>query len=253
MNRIGQLVSTLALTGMLATPVLAFDINKMTPEERDIFRQEVRAYLLESPEVLMEAITVLENRHANANTISDIELVAGNADALFSDSHSYQGGNLDGDIVMVEFLDYRCAFCQRAHPEVTELIKSDGNIKHIIKEFPILGEQSVLASRFAISVLQNTDAETYSKVHDTLMTFRGEITLASLERLATEMNMDTQTVMKGMHADDVNTVIAENRALAQRMQINGTPGFVIGNQMIRGYAPLETMRKVVAETRLASQ
>ncbi|MEE9427720.1 MAG: DsbA family protein [Paracoccaceae bacterium] len=248
-----NIAAAIAILIGLSSPLLAFEINTMTPEEREIFRAEVRAYLLESPEVLMEAIAVLEQRQATADTLGDVDLIAHNAAALFTDSNSYQGGNPDGDVVMVEFLDYRCGFCKRAHPEVVELIKSDGNIKYIIKEFPILGEQSVLASRFAISVLQNTDDETYSTVHDTLMDFRGDISTTSLERLANELNLDTAIIMAEMDSDAVSAVISQNRALAQQMQINGTPGFVIGNQMVRGYAPLDTMRQIVADLRLASR
>jgi len=243
----------LAFWTMLTTPLLAFEINEMTPEERDIFRAEVRAYLLESPEVLMEAIAILEQRQAAAANVSDVEMIASNADALFADGFSYAGGNLEGDVVMVEFLDYRCPFCKRAHPEVAELIRTDANIKYIIKEFPILGEESDLASRFAISVLQNVDAETYREVSDTLMEFRGSITFASLDRLATQFGLDVPTIMGAMDSPKVSAVIAENRALAQRMQINGTPGFIIGDQMVRGYVPLDGMQQIVADIRVATQ
>ena len=167
-----------------ATPVQSFELNAMSDEERKIFREEVRAYLLESPEVLMEAIAVLEQRQAGDQASNDSALVASHAEPLFNDGFSYVGGNPDGDIVMVEFQDYKCGFCKRAHPEVAELVRSDGNIKLIIKEYPILGEQSLLAARFAVSVLHNTDPETYAKVNDALMSFRGEVTSASLERLS---------------------------------------------------------------------
>ncbi|MEE9389284.1 MAG: DsbA family protein [Paracoccaceae bacterium] len=238
---------------LLSAQAQAFEINTMTPEERAIFRQEVRSYLLESPEVLMEAIAVLEQRQATANAVSDVELIANNTAALFTDAGSFEGGNPEGDIVMVEFLDYRCGFCKRAHPEVVELIRADGNIKLIVKEFPILGEQSVLASRFAISVLQNADADTYEIVHDELMAFRGDITVQSLERLANELNLETATIMGAMQSDNVSNVIAENRALAVRLQINGTPAFIMGNQLMRGYVPLDGMQKIVADLRLASR
>lgn len=242
-----------ALWACFSTPLLAFEINSMSDEERQIFREEVRAYLLSNPEVLIEAIGVLEQRQEAAADVGDEQLIAVNSAAIFDDTGSYVGGNLDGDIVMVEFLDYKCGFCKRAFPEVSELIRTDGNIRFIIKEFPILGEQSVLASRFAISVLQNADAETYAEVHDNLMAFRGEISTASLERLANTLGLDVPKIMEGMNADAVTAVIAENRALAQRIDINGTPGFVIGNQMVRGYMPLDGMRELISEIRLASQ
>jgi len=242
------LVTTAAML-CLSTPVAALDITAMTDTERQQFRQEIRAYLLENPEVLMEAIAVLEQRQQQAQTADDSTLIATNAQALFEDQNSYLGGNPDGDVTVVEFLDYRCGFCKRAHPEVTELVNSDGNIRYIVKELPILGDQSVLASRFAISTLQNAGPEAYAKVHDALMEFRGEISQSSLKRLAKSLGLGAGQIMKAMDSDDVSAVISENRALAQRMQISGTPSFVMGAQILRGYVPLDGMKEIVAISR----
>ncbi len=244
-----RIAAAAALWACLATPLLAFDINEMNDAERLSFRDEIRAYLLENPEVLIEAINVLEQRQAGTQETNDQTLVATHAQELFSDGYSYVGGNPDGDVTVVEFLDYRCGYCKKAHPEVAELIKSDGNIRYIVKEFPILGEQSVMASRFAISVLQNAGPEAYEIVHDNLMAFRGDISTRSLERLAKQLNLDVATIMDGMASPAVSDVINKNRTLGQLMQISGTPSFVMGDQMLRGYVPLDGMREVVASLR----
>lgn len=230
----------------LVTPASLAALND---SERQAFRDQVRAYLMESPEVLLEAIAVLEQRQQQNQTASDSDLVASNAEALFDDGYSFVGGNPDGDVTMVEFLDYRCTFCRRSHPEVAELILADGNIRYIVKEYPILGDQSVLASRFAISVLMNAGPSSYAIMLDTLMTFRGSFTRAALERLSDDMGLDTAVIMAGMNDDPVTTMINRNRALAQRMQINGTPGFIMGDQVIRGYVPLGDMQQIVAQIR----
>ncbi len=197
----------------------------------------------------MEAIGVLEKRQAETQVSNDQTLIQANSDALFNDGYSYVGGNLEGDVTMVEFLDYQCGYCKKAHPEVTELIKGDGNIRYIVKEFPILGDASVLAARFAISVKQVAGDEAYAAVHDELMAFRGEISKESLETVATSRGLDADAIMAAMDSDAVTEVISQNHALAQRMQINGTPGFVIGDQMLRGYVPLDGMQQVVAQIR----
>ncbi|MDJ0629046.1 MAG: DsbA family protein [Rhodobacter sp.] len=237
------------LVALLAAPLAAFDMNAMTDAEREVFRAEIRAYLMDNPEVLLEAIDVLEERQAAEQAAGDIELVQVNAESIFNDGYSYVGGNPDGDITVVEFLDYRCGYCKRAHPEVTELIASDGNIRYIIKEFPILGEQSVLASRFAIAVKEVEGPEAYLETHDTLMTLRGEISEASLSDLSEQLGYDTPSVFDAMNSDVVQDQIAQNRQLAQRLQINGTPSFIFETEMLRGYAPLEAMRDVVEELR----
>ncbi len=238
-----------AFAATIAAPAAAFDISDMTEGERADFREEIRAYLLDNPEVLMEAIGVLEARQAEAQEQGDVALVQVNAADIFEDDHSWVGGNLEGDLTIVEFMDYRCGYCRQAFPEVQELIESDGNIRYIVKEFPILGEQSVLASRFAISVKLNAGDEAYETIHNRMMTLRAEISEASLIALAEDAGLDADTIMEGMSAPEVEEIIAENRALAQRLRINGTPSFIFGDQMIRGYAPLPSMREIVKEER----
>jgi len=245
MNRL----ATAVLLMSLAIPAGATDLSSLTDAERQAFRDEVRTYLLDNPEVLMEAIGVLEKRQAEAQVGNDQALIQANADALFDDGYSFVGGNPEGDVTVVEFLDYQCGYCKKAHPEVTQLIEGDGNIRYIVKEFPILGDASVLASRFAISVKQVAGDDAYEQIHNELMTFRGQISTASLENLAESQNLDAAAIMAQMDSDAVSDVIAKNHALAQRMQVNGTPGFVIGDQMLRGYVPLDGMQQVVAQVR----
>lgn len=225
------------------------DFRAMTPEQRQIFRDEVRAYLLDHPEVLVEAIRELERRQSVAQQASDADLLAANRDALFDDGHSFVGGNPDGDVTLIEFLDYRCTFCRRAHPEIAELLETDGNIRWVVKEFPILGADSTLSSRFAVAVLQTAGPAAYAAVHDRLMTLRSQVTPEVLARIAAEVGADADTVMARMETDAVTAVIEANYALARRLAINGTPTFVLQDTFLRGYAPLDTMRALVAAAR----
>lgn len=242
-------LAALATAAALALPAQAFDLQDMSAAERDAFRAEIRTYLLENPEVIMEAVAVLEQRQAEEQARGDSDMIKANAGALFDDGHSWVGGNPDGDITLVEFMDYRCGYCKRAFPEVESLIEADGNIRLIIKEFPILGEQSVLASRFAIATLQVAGDEGYKQVHDALMTFRGEISKPALERLAEGFDLDAEAIIARMDSDAVTEVINENRALGQRLNITGTPSFVMEDQMLRGYVPLDAMQQIADDIR----
>lgn len=242
-----------ALAALFAAPALAFDLAEMTDDERAIFRDEVRAYLLDNPEVLMEAIAVLERRQAAEQVASDAALVAVNAEALFNDGYSHVAGNPEGDITIVEFVDYRCGYCRKAHPEVQELVEMDGNIRLILKEFPILGEDSMLSARFAIATQMVVSEDAYAKMHDALMTLRANATPEALVALADGMGLDGGAILEAALAPAVDAIIGANHALAGRMQINGTPGFVIGDQILRGYLPLEGMQEIVAEVRHAAQ
>lgn len=244
-----RLALSFALGLGLATAAAATDIDQMTDAEREAFGAEVRAYLLENPEVLIEAYNVLEQRQAQAEAVADRNLAQANMDALYNDGHSWVGGNPDGDITIVEFMDYRCGYCKRAFPEVEELIESDGNIRFIVKEFPILGEASVLASRFAIAAHQLYDGETYKLVHDTLMEFRGDITPDSLAQLADTFGLDSAAILERATSNEVTAVLQANMELAQILQISGTPTFVVEDEMVRGYMPLAAMQQTVEEQR----
>jgi protein-disulfide isomerase len=242
---------TLAAGLAAALPATAqdFDISDMTPEQREAFGTQVRDYLLENPQVIMEAVNALENRQAEQQAVADQQIVADNADALFRDGYSYVGGNPDGDITIVEFSDYRCGYCRRAFPEVEELIESDGNIRFIMKEFPILGEASITSSRFAIATLMEAGDEAYKAVHDALITLEGEPSEPVLRRLADTLGLDAEAIIARMSDEEVTRRIQETRELATRLQINGTPSFVFGDQMLRGYVPLDGMRQLVDEIR----
>ncbi|MEM8553904.1 MAG: DsbA family protein [Pseudomonadota bacterium] len=230
-------------------PAQAFDVGSMTDSERADFQAEIRQYLLENPEVIMEAIGVLEQRQAEAQARADQDLVASQSEALFNDGFSWVGGNPDGDITMVEFIDYRCGYCRRAHGEVAELVASDGNIRLIVKEFPILGEDSLTSARFAVAVRMLGGADAYKSVHDELIQLRGSPSPEVLTRLGEAAGVDMEEVFPLMASAEVQAELQVTRALAQTLGVNGTPTFVVGNEILRGYLPLDAMREVVAQER----
>ena len=233
----------------LALPATAMDLTELSDAERAQFRAEVRAYLMENPEVIMEAVNLLEQQQAAAQEQADLSMVSDNAAAIFDDGYSFVGGNPDGDITLVEFLDYKCGYCKRAHGEVAKLLETDGNIRLIVKEFPILGEQSLLASRFAISTLMVEGPDAYHALNDALMTMNGDLSVPVMSRLANTLGFDADKIVAGMDADEVTTRIADTRALAQRLQITGTPTFVMHDEMLRGYLPYDQMQALLDEKR----
>lgn len=238
-----------ALIAGLALPATALDLDEMTEAERAAFGAEVRAYLMENPEVIMEAVELLQQREAEEQARADFDLVADNADAIFDDGYSWVGGNPDGDIVLVEFLDYRCGYCKRAHGEVARLLEEDGNIKLIVKEFPILGEQSLLASRWAVATKQVAGDEAYKDMNDALMAFRGDVTVPALRRLGETYGLDVDAIEAALNSEEVTQVIADTRALAQKLQITGTPTFVMQDELLRGFLPFDGMMEMVEQKR----
>ncbi len=235
-----------ALLGLtlISAPAHALDLNAMSDAEKAEFGAQVREYLLENPEVIIEAINILEQRNAATQELADRELVAANAEELFNDGYSWVGGNPDGDITLVEFMDYRCGYCRRAVPEVASLLAEDGNIRLVIKEFPILGDASVLSSRFAVATKHVAGDDAYKQVHDALLEFSGEPSEVTLRRISDGLALDSDAIIAAMDSDRVTDEITRTRALAQRMQISGTPSFVLGTEMLRGFLPADQMKQI---------
>jgi len=238
------------MASLTTSPLAALDLAAMTAAERAAFQNEIRTYLLENPEVIMEAVAVLEERQAGQQADADASLVQVNGADLFEDANSFVGGNLEGDLTLVEFVDYRCGYCRKAHDEVAQLIEADGNIRFIVKEFPILGEASVVSSRFAVATKLVAGDEAYKAVSDALIKLKSDVEESVLRALASSsLSLDPDAILAKMESDEVTAVIAENRALGQRLNISGTPTFVMGNQILRGYMPLAQMQEIAEDIR----
>lgn len=240
---------TAVLCGALICALGPSLAQSQTDAEKAAFGAQVRAYLLENPQVIIEAMTILQAREDAAAGAQDVQLVQANKDAIFNDGTSWVGGNPDGDVTIVEFTDYRCGFCRKAFSEIEALIKTDGNIRFIVKEFPILGEGSVASAQFALAVLALHGNDAYKAAHDGLITLRGEPDAATLSALAEELGHDPAPILTEMGGPRVAAQIEANYALGQALNITGTPTFVVGDQLLRGYLPLEAMQEVVAQER----
>jgi protein-disulfide isomerase len=248
------LAALAALAMALAAPAAAQEQSSPFSEaERTALHAEIRAYLLEHPELLLEVIQKLEAQQQAEMAASDEALVAANAEALFDDGFSHVAGNPDGDLTIVEFLDYQCGYCRRAHPEVGELVAADGDIRLVVKEMPILGPGSELAARAALATLIAEGPEAYETLHDRLMRLDGQVDDIRLDALLAELGHDPAAIREGMDAPEVDRRLAETRALAESLAITGTPTFVIGDRMLRGYLPLQAMQAMVAEVRAAAE
>ncbi len=242
-----RLLPALALAAA-ATAAPAADLS-LDPEDRALLRAEVRNYLLEHPEVIMEAVKALEDRRLAAEAAAADTLVSDNADAIFNDGYSHVAGNPDGDVTVVEFTDYNCGYCKKAHEEVRQLISSDPGIRYVIKEFPILGPSSVTAARAALAALAQDDGAHYMAFNDALMSHRGGLSDAQVWLLAEDAGLDADRLKRDAASPEIAARIEKTYDLARTLQINGTPTFVMGDRLLRGYVPLDALEDAVAEIR----
>ena len=250
----------LAAAALLAAPLLVApapaaaqtalsDAMSLDPEGRAVLRSEIRKYLLEHPEVIMEAVKVLEDRREAAEATEARDMVSSHRDEIFDDGYSHVAGNPEGDVTVVEFIDYNCGYCKKAHADVRKLVETDAGLRYVVKEFPILGPTSVTAAKAALAARAQQDGKLYMAFNDALMGHRGALTDAQIWSIAEEVGLDVDALQAEAESDEIKSQIERTYELAKKLQIQGTPTFVIGEELVRGYAPLDHMREVVAAAR----
>ncbi|MDH3580297.1 MAG: DsbA family protein [Hyphomicrobiales bacterium] len=210
--------------------------------------QMVRDYLVRNPEILIEMSGELERRQAKTQKETQEKAISQNADDIFRAANALVAGNPKGDVTVVEFFDYNCGFCKRAFPNLLKLIDSDPNVRVVLKEFPIFGEGSASAARVAIAAKNQGK---YMELHTEMLKTRGQVTQASALRAAEKLGLDIEKLKKDMESAEVRAEISETRALAEKLGIQGTPFYLVGDRTIPG-APnnlYELFQKHVAEIR----
>lgn len=239
-----------AAVALPALPAAAqgFDPADMSETERAAFGAAVRAYILENPGVIREAVEALQARESAAQAEEESRRVRQYMAALHDTSYAWAGGDADGDVTVVEFLDYRCGYCKRAHPAVKEALESDGDFRLIVREYPILGPESVAAGKMAMAAYR-IDAALYPVLSDALMEFQGQLDETSAYRIAERVGYDVAELKALAGSEEIDAKLAETYRLAEALGVRGTPTFVIGDRIVRGAVPAGQLVAMIAAER----
>lgn len=236
----------LLLGALTVTATAARAADDIDPARRAEVETIVHDYLLRNPEVLVEAITALESKQKAEENKAAQGKIASNRDALLRDSRDQVIGNPKGDVTLVEFFDYRCGYCKHAQPDVLALVAEDPKLRVVLKEFPILGPDSVIASRVAQAAIAQGK---YEALHNALFAATGKLDSAKIFEIAGSVGLDQARLKADMQAPAIDKQIEDNHALAETLGISGTPAFIVGDQLIPGAMPIDTLRKAVADAR----
>lgn len=249
MSRLFRSFAVLVAFLVMPQMVVAQQSQPFTPEQKAALTQLVREVLVSNPEILIEAMNALETKQqAEAGKAAKAAIVA-NRKAIYEDGVSYVAGNPKGDVTIVEFFDYRCGYCKQVQPSLMTLLKEDSKVRLVLKELPVLGPESVLAARVAVAALEQGKGAKYLALHNAMMEFRGQLTEAEVFRMAGQAGLDIARLKTDMATPKTEQILRANLALADTLGIQGTPGFVIGDQLVPGAIPLDTLRQLVKEAR----
>jgi len=235
----------------LALAVVAFAPHAnaqsaFTPAQQQELQKLIHDYLQNHPEAVIEALKAEKQKEDAATAANQRKAIAQNRTALLSDPDSVVGGNPKGDVTLVEFFDYRCPYCKQMEPTMQALLKEDGKLRIVYKEFPILGPVSVFASRVAIAARKQGK---YEEFRSQMISLKGNIDQDAVMKTAASSGLDLDKLKTDMAAPEVDKIIQRNYALAQTLGIDGTPGFVVGNTINDGATDLDGLRKMITAAR----
>ncbi|RUX27864.1 DsbA family protein [Mesorhizobium sp. M7A.F.Ca.US.011.01.1.1] len=215
---------------------------------QDEFDKRVHDYILAHPEVIMQALQSLDARQREADAKEAKAVLAAKADEVFRDPTSPVGGNAQGNVTMTEFFDYNCPYCRQVAPLMAQATADDPQLRIVYKEFPILGPDSVFAAKAALAA--NKQGK-YAEFHKALFAVKSRVNESIVLKVAADVGLDVPRLRTDMQQPEILEAIEQNVKLAQALKINGTPGFVVGDQIFPGATDLATMKSLVEQARSA--
>ena len=208
----------------------------------------VHDYLVQHPEVLLEALDALEAKRAKEQVVSQKKAIEAVSPVLFETPKDTVVGNPDGDVTVVEFFDYNCAYCKRALPDMEAMVKADPKLRFVLKEIPVLGPQSVAASKVSLA-LRKIAPDQYAAFHRKLLGARGTADEASALAVASSLGVDASALKQAMDSPEVGAELSKFGEMATTLSISGTPSYVIKDQVLAGAVGMDALKTAVANVR----
>lgn len=255
MRTVKKPIALICAAAMMFISAVGFSMAQdaaIAPKQKAAFEKLIRDYLVSNPKVMQEIINSWQNfQRQNQQSVERQRIdnmrtaVVANKTEVFKSKFDFSTGNPKASVTMVEFFDYNCGFCKRSLPDILTLLKTDKDLRLVVKEFPILGAGSIYASRAAIASKKQGK---YWEFHIKLMSTRG-INAAQIERIAKEIGIDFEKLKKDMQAPEVTQEIEANLKLARSIGINGTPAFIIADRPVPGAVGIDILRTQIADVR----
>ncbi len=221
----------------------------LSPEQRSAIEALVKDVLLKNPEIIQEALVELERRQQQAQVDAQKQVLVTERATIFNGATDAVAGNPNGDVTIVEFFDYNCGFCKRSLTDMQEILKQDNRLRIVLKDFPILGADSVEAARVAIAVKNQLKGERYWNFHVALMSSRGRVNGQRALEVAREQGANIDQVRREMESEAVRGAIEQNVVLGDRLGLTGTPAFVMGEEIIFGAVGSDAIKGRIASMR----
>ncbi len=169
-------------------------------------------------------------------------------DSVLRDPNIPSLGNPNGDLTVVEFFDYQCPYCKKMAPELAQLVREDGHIRLVLKDWPVFGAMSTAAAEIALAAQYQNK---YAEAHDALIGAAGKLTKASITEILAKAGVDVDLAIKDLqaHQKTIDDLLARNEAQADAFGFEGTPGFIVGTFRVPGVVEMKVFKVIVADAR----
>lgn len=238
-NRTLKNFAKVALTSLLLTTSAPQAFSQEALGKADVERI-IRSYLMENPEILLEVQQALEIKQQQNLAQNQKEIIATQKQSIISDPYQIEIGDPNAEITVVEFFDYNCHFCQKALSDMQNLLKNDKNVRFVLKEFPVLGEGSIEATRVSMA-FSKIMPEKHADFHIELLALQGQKDGTRAMDLALQMGADEQKIREEMENPKIIETIQGTYGLANSLGISGTPSYIIGNEVVFGAVGLDQL------------
>lgn len=229
-----------------AAPTGAIRAAEINPAQRQAIDSIIHDYLMQHPDVLIAALRAAQDKLDRDNDAKATKAVARHRRDIFDNPATPAAGNPEGDVAIVEFFDYRCPYCKQVQPELESLVQQDPKLRLVYKEFPVLGPASVTAAHAALAAQRQGK---YDAFHAAMMAAHGQITDSTVYQVAASVGLDVDRLKRDMAAPEVAQALKANSALADVLDIHGTPAFIIGDRVVPGAVDLDALKTMVADAR----
>ena len=241
----------LALAGLAGTTLTgaalpAAAADALSAAQKDEVKKLVREHILENPSIISEAINALETNNEKAKVDKRAKAMVSRRQEILNPSEGTIIGNLKGDVTMVEFFDYNCGYCKQMFQAMSELLKEDPKLRVVLKEYPILGQSSITASRAALAARKHGK---YSEFHLAMLSYKGALSDSVIMTIAQNVGLDPKKLQDDMKDPAITDILVRNHSLADELGVDGTPQIIVEGEFLPGAVPKAALVEAIAKAR----
>ncbi len=240
------ILGTCASALLFAVPASAQDKAPFSADQKAALDSYIREYILNNPEVIIEAVNRYKVKEEEKQDADAISALSKHKDYIYNNPSIPQVGNPKADVTIVEFFDFNCGYCHRAYDAIKQTLAADKNVRFVFIDLPILSPESKTASEWAMAA--NKQGK-YFEFHSAVMDFKGPKSAENLADIASKVGLDVERMKKDAAGPEVRAELEKHTEIAQSMRVSGTPGFIVGDQIVRGYLPYEGLKAITEQAR----